>query len=801
MLAEPRREDPSSLLGVELRGFTIEALLGRGASSWVYRARHVRSRRAVALKLLTLEAVRGEDMVERMRREATLLARIRARHVVEVVDFGVTPDARPFLVMELLEGRTLAQLVADEAPVSPARFYAVARQLAEGLQAAHALGVVHRDLKPSNVMLVPSTDGEVVKLFDFGVARVALTTGNLDANRRSELSMTGEDMILGTPKYMAPEQFLSSRASQPTADLYGLGVIYYELLSGRTPFDGPLVTLLEDHLFRAPPALESHTGFEALVLALLQKRPEDRPPDAASVVDALDTIWEQAHAEPSFPSSPEAARIARGASSLPREIATSLLEQPRLEPSPTAQALLEDMLGEETRRVPEPHVSLAKKPSVRVSSSFAELSAARETRAAEHVEAEDEDRLLRPALVASPASVVIQVDQGGRTDVDASDVDGPTATLELLSHAESTATSGVTQVAEVVDLSRAGGIRLHAPDLPGAASEPLEPITNHTEIDWNKQVLRDTLLDGHLTPLEVPLPGRTTPDQRFASTMTDTPRGALDDGPPLVPSIAAAIQMPLVSQETVARDPALAPAASAPAALAGAEVREAPAEITRTLTGPRPERGFEVSRQASVVVRPVHTDELPARASMSPGGPVPSLAGPIPIARPRGDGRSVREDPRGARDDLRPRRASIEGRAPAIEVRTSDRPVVERVARPRDGIGLDEPPPPSAERAPAAEGDHAIWVGRDPRDTLPPNKIAWSGRPDGAPEKVRPLRSEPPPPGATPKPKKKAQLETLALAFLVGAALALLVLAGLLVLRNEGIPSRDTSPVVVPDEP
>ncbi len=797
MISEPRREDPSSLLGVELRGFTIEALLGGGASSWVYRARHVRSRRAVALKLLTLEAVRGEDMVERMRREATLLARIRARHVVEVVDFGVTPDARPFLVMELLEGRTLAQLVADEAPVSAARFHSVARQLAEGLQAAHEIGVVHRDLKPSNVMLVPSSDGEIVKLFDFGVARVAQTTGNLDADRRSDLSMTGEDMILGTPRYMAPEQFLSSRASQPAADLYGLGVIYYELLSGRAPFDGPLVTLLEDHLFRAPPALETRTGFEALVLALLQKRPEDRPPDAASVVDALDTIWEQACAEPSFPSSPEAARIARGASSLPHEIETSLVEQPRLEPSPTAQALLEDMLEEDTRRVSEPHISLAKKPSVRVSSSFAELSAARETRAAEHIEVEDEDRLLRPALVASPASIEVQARDAEHTDVDRSDVDGSSATIDIMPHAGSGATSGITQVAEIVDLSRGGGIQLHAPDLPPERSDIHEPITSHTTLDWSKQVLRDTLLDGQSTPLEVPLPARTAPDQRFASTMTDTPRGALDDGP----SIMGAIQTPLVSQETIARDPALAPAppASVPAAGAlDAAVLEAPAELTRTLARPRPEpRGeprhdarhdpfTDASRQASVVVRPVQHDALPVRASMSPGAPVPAIAGPIPIARPRHEGRSIREEPRA-------RRAST-------EPRVSDRPVVERVARPRDGIGIDEPPPPSAERA-APDGDHAIWVGRDPRDTLPPNKIAWSGRPDGAPEKVRPLRSEPPPPGVADQPKKKAQLETLALAFLIGAALALLVLAGLLALRNEGTLGREVSPVVVPDEP
>jgi hypothetical protein len=198
---------------------------------------------------------------------------------VKVIASGTTFDGRPFLGMEHLDGRTLKAVAEAERPLPPARIRRVVRQVALALGAAHRLGLVHRDLKPTNIMLVGAGADEVAKVLDFGVARVVDVGG---------ANLTAQQSILGTPRYMAPEQVLDPAQAGPSSDLYSLGVILYELLAGRPPFDGGVMEILGQQFGAEPPALASRTGLEPLAMALLAKTPAGRPASADEVVARLD---------------------------------------------------------------------------------------------------------------------------------------------------------------------------------------------------------------------------------------------------------------------------------------------------------------------------------------------------------------------------------------------------------------------------------------------------------------------------------------------------------------------------------
>ncbi|HYG69095.1 MAG TPA: serine/threonine-protein kinase, partial [Anaeromyxobacteraceae bacterium] len=248
--------------------------LGGGGMGTVYLCEHVLLRRRVAVKVLRDELVRDPELVERFRNEAVAASRIGGDHVVDVLDLGRTADGAYYYVMEALDGRSLGAVLREDGPLQVGRALGLVAQVCRALSAAHARGVVHRDLKPENVFVVVGDDGaERAKVIDFGISRVDAPGGG------GRLTRAGA--IIGTPEYMSPEQ-AAGTAVDHRADVYGTGVLLYELLTGALPLEGetPLATLVA-HQSRIPdPPSTRRAGIppdvDAVVLRALAKRPEDR---------------------------------------------------------------------------------------------------------------------------------------------------------------------------------------------------------------------------------------------------------------------------------------------------------------------------------------------------------------------------------------------------------------------------------------------------------------------------------------------------------------------------------------------
>lgn len=270
-------KDP--LLGMVLHGYRLEQLIGAGTFSRVYRGQHLHLPRVAAIKVLRGDMAASKVAKSRMSREANALSELRHENIVALLDFGVAPSGLPFLVMELLSGRSLADLLKQQKPLPPQRAGALALGIARGLAAAHARGFIHRDLKPANVMLVGEEGQETVKILDFGVIRDQAEGGS---------RLTRLDQLVGTPLYMAPDQIRSASEVDTSADLYSLGVILYEMLAGRPPFKGSFDQVLEAHLSAAPPALPPSLGLDRLALELLAKVPGDRPTSAEEVIRTIE---------------------------------------------------------------------------------------------------------------------------------------------------------------------------------------------------------------------------------------------------------------------------------------------------------------------------------------------------------------------------------------------------------------------------------------------------------------------------------------------------------------------------------
>ena len=286
-----RETDP--LLGETVGRFQILEPLGSGASGVVYRAVHTELHTEFAVKVIFGDLASDETLVGRLRREAQTASKIRSPYVVNVVDFGTTDAGLTYLAMEYVPGATLQTIIQTEAPLAPRRVARIVAQIAYGLVVIHRLGLVHRDIKPSNVMLLQD-EGELTKLLDFGIVRVT------DAHADTRLTQVG--LVVGTPAYMSPEQAKTSEVSF-SSDLYSLGVVMYELLSGRRPFRGDsIASIMIKHAEEMPEPLAPAGGLEALCLALLAKSPEDRPASAALVAElALHAEATLAEADPDGP--------------------------------------------------------------------------------------------------------------------------------------------------------------------------------------------------------------------------------------------------------------------------------------------------------------------------------------------------------------------------------------------------------------------------------------------------------------------------------------------------------------------
>ena len=222
------RPVPGDVIGGK---YKIVRVIGDGGMGTVYEAHHEFLETSVALKFLHAELAKRPGLGSRFLQEARVSARIRSPHVTHVTDVDQTADGSPYLVMELLHGEPLQQAMDRHGKLPPEQAVDFALQILSGLESAHAIGVVHRDLKPDNVFIVPATGGPLLKLIDFGIAK-------LRASTEFQKGLTRAGVIMGTPEYMAPEQLFAAENVDHRADLYSLGVILFEMLAGRRPADG-----------------------------------------------------------------------------------------------------------------------------------------------------------------------------------------------------------------------------------------------------------------------------------------------------------------------------------------------------------------------------------------------------------------------------------------------------------------------------------------------------------------------------------------------------------------------------------
>jgi serine/threonine-protein kinase len=261
--------------------YRVERVLGSGGMGVVVAVRHTQLDVLYAVKFMSDEALEDPTLVSRFLREARAAARLRGEHIARVTDVGVLESGAPFQVIEYLEGRDLAAVLAASGPLPVGRAVALILQACDGLDEAHRAGIVHRDIKPSNLFLTERPNGTAcVKVLDFGISKsetIGRSFGKLAAS-------TGSELLLGSPSYMAPEQMRAASDVDARADVWGLGATLYELLTGRLPFEGKT-------LFDLAPIASARADvspeLEAVVLGCMAKRPEDRFPDMRSLASAL----------------------------------------------------------------------------------------------------------------------------------------------------------------------------------------------------------------------------------------------------------------------------------------------------------------------------------------------------------------------------------------------------------------------------------------------------------------------------------------------------------------------------------
>lgn len=271
------------MIGSILHGrWRILAELGRGGMGEVWLAEHLELGRKEALKILKPQAAKDPQFVSRFRREARAVNRLRHPNIVALHDFGQLPDERFYIAMEYAEGPTLFELLRIGPPFTVPRALHVLAQLAYALHHAHSRSVLHRDLKPANLMLV--APDETLKVLDFGMAKIIADTSE-------SIALSSGNIIWGTAKYMSPER-VTGTADDPRTDLYAIGCLACEILTGAPPFTGTPNAIIDAHLGAPPPVPSVRRPdvpreLDTIVLRLLEKKPQDRYASAAEVFAAL----------------------------------------------------------------------------------------------------------------------------------------------------------------------------------------------------------------------------------------------------------------------------------------------------------------------------------------------------------------------------------------------------------------------------------------------------------------------------------------------------------------------------------
>ncbi|NUP07876.1 MAG: protein kinase [Polyangiaceae bacterium] len=268
--------------------YRIVRQIGQGGMGSVYEGENIRIHRRVAIKTLHAQVAGKSDVLQRFEREAQAAGRIGSEHIVEVLDMGDLQDGSRFMVMEFLDGTTLGDRIVKQGRIAPRDLVSVMSQMLDGLNAAHQAGIIHRDLKPANVFLLSSRGGrpDFVKILDFGVSKFNVLNSD-------EMSMTRTGAVMGTPYYMSPEQAKGARTIDARSDLYSVGVIIYEAVTGQVPFNAETFNeLIFKIALESPPPPEQFVpnldqAFGVLMRRAMARDPNERYQTAADLKEAM----------------------------------------------------------------------------------------------------------------------------------------------------------------------------------------------------------------------------------------------------------------------------------------------------------------------------------------------------------------------------------------------------------------------------------------------------------------------------------------------------------------------------------